>query len=336
MVKNILMQLFVLLPLSAVDTAAGAGVILFIVAIFQPDHMGMDGMILPLILAVVCAGILVGLFFLERKIRDIDELGISLFFLATMPIRLVIQLLSIIFAIISIFWDAIDSDYEYYGETVGETVTYVLLGCTFDVDTRDKPERFGEKDIRLRNTLMQVFVLLPVAMGQFALSCLSFSILGRMGTSDEDPLTFLWLVLILIGLLLLSMLSTALRGHEATGEYYDEHYVYRHKDGADYLSDDEFNERFTNGVAYGDPEIEGYKRERGGWTTFIRPITILCFLSSSFLVFTQVVSIFISLFINPYKGRVFGWYGEVDYSRCNHPFLQKILHFYLGFVIFEY
>ncbi len=332
--KNILMQIFVLLPIAAIESAASLTIVFFIVSFFQPDYD--MGIVMPIVFLVICLGILVGMFFLEKKIRDFDELGFSIFFIVTMPIRIVIQLLSVIFSIISIFWDIIDSDYEYCGDTVGETVTYVLLGCTFDVDRRDKPERFGEKDIRLRNILMQLFVLLPVAAAQFFLSLLAFHFLGNVSSPDADPLTFLWLFLILLGLILLSTISTALRGHEATGEYYDDKYVYSHKDGSPYLSDEEFDEQFRNGVARGDPEIEGYKRERGGWTMFFRPVTILCFFSSCFLVFTQVLSILIAPFINPYKGRVFAWYGEVDYSRCDHPFLQRLLHFYLGFVIFNY
>ncbi len=359
--KNILMQIFVLLPLAAIESGASAMVIIALVSLFDRSAMDLPtfGAIIMILVGFV---VLSGMFYLERKIRDFDEFGVSALFAISMPARVVFQLFSIIFAFISLFADSVFSDYECLCVSVGEYITYVFLGCTFEIDkapsktapsktpakektassnatssAKDK-ERASRRDFRARNVCMQLFALLPIAAGQFVMSYFALRIIKDL---DSTYMNAVWMILIFVGLIVFSMISTRLRGHDPYGEYFDEHFVYEKKgSGGEYHSDDELEEiidaAYSNDPHAAAPSVSGYKHKSGGWTAYVRPMTVLCFFSSIFLMFTQVISIIIALFISPYKGRAFAWYGAVDYSHCNHPFLQKIMHFYLGFVIYSY
>lgn len=336
-VKNILMQIFVFLPLSVIES--GAGTLLIVSIYYFSNQFKISEDYLFIILFIISLSILIGLFFLERFLRGFDGLGFSLFFFITMPARFVFQIFTIFFTILSCFCEKIWADYEFDCFTVPECFSYVVFGCMFDLGFSDSSQS-GERGIRMRNFCMQLFVLFPVAAAQFVLSKIAFNLMSTAGGPNENQLWVLWLILIFFGLLILSIISTKLRGHIPTDEYFDNKFVYTKKDDGEYLTDAELTEKIENSYRYNPrttaPEISGYKNESGGWTTFLRPVTILCFLSSSFLVFTQIISILLALIINPCKGRVFSWYGQIDYSQCNCVFLQKLLHFYFGFVIFAY
>ena len=73
---NLLMQIFVLLPLSAIESAAGVMIILSLVSFF--DHQAFElSTLAALFMLALGIIVLVGLFFLERKIRDFDEFGVA-------------------------------------------------------------------------------------------------------------------------------------------------------------------------------------------------------------------------------------------------------------------
>lgn len=131
------------------------------------------------------------------------------------------------------------------------------------------------------------------------------------------------------------MASTKLRGHEATGEYYERYHVYeRRLTAPEWEPRDRLRERGRGRRGGGRSAASLHaQKTRGGRTEYLRPATVFCFFSSFFLVAFQIVSIFIALFTDPKRGRVFSWYGEPPYELCDYVFPQKIMHFYLGFVV---
>ena len=199
-------------------------------------------------------------------------------------------------------------------------------------------KRFGEEGIKSRNILMQVFALLPATA---VLCFLSVYIITQiMGTPIIPiPKDSIWEVLapILcgIGILFFAMLVAQLKGHEPAGDYWDKYFRFK-KDGA-YRDEEQDYDPEVDDLELTDKSTgKKWKKVRGGWTTYIRPITLFCILFSPVLVGFQFVSLLIAIFTNPYKGRLFSWYGEIDWDYCSLKVLQKIMHFFFGFVILDY
>lgn len=141
--KNFLMQLFVFLPLSAVESVAGAFVIIPIVGFFVPS---LDfNAIVAVVLLAVALEVWVGIFFLERKLREFDdEALVQIFFLSMMPLRILFQPIAVILAFIGIFAEGLESDYDYLCEGFWENFFYVLLSCTFSISDYSERSYSGE------------------------------------------------------------------------------------------------------------------------------------------------------------------------------------------------
>lgn len=352
--KNFLMQLFVLLPLSVLETGAGiaCGALIYWLATYARDMTpsGTGTVVMVVIFLVLFLGLLVGLFFLLRWICDLDGIILQIVFALLMPIRLPLQIISVILAFIGIFAEGLGSEYEYDAEGFWANVFYLLFYCTFSLGyssfsfggfrrpNRDPASKRENKRKRIsrfgitksKNLLVQILVLLPIAAAQFAFFYFIFFVAMDLGDSMVP-----WVIGSVLALFLLSVLSTKLRGHTATGEYFDSEYQFSPGLYGDTPSQAEVNalaqREYSEGRNLSNPGDA--KRTSGGWTTYIHPVTIVCLLSSPFLVFCQIVSILIAAFSDPYEGRLLSWYGEPPYRLCDNVFFQKITHFYFGYVL---
>lgn len=129
--KNFLVQLLVLLPSALI----GAFATICIVVGFNMVFIGEFGDFFGGILALAFGfGALVGLFFFERWLRDLDDEFIpQIFFAITMPFRLPLQLISGILAFIGIFCEGLESDYEYSADGFFSAICYMFFTCTFSL-----------------------------------------------------------------------------------------------------------------------------------------------------------------------------------------------------------
>lgn len=365
--KNLLFQFLVLLPLAIVSSTAGA---LFIYGIYFLTQYGITGVTTislfgieggvsgqgALILVIGGAILLAALWLIDFKVRGITGAGWIIFDLIIAPLRLFFQWC----AIMSAFGAILHRNSKYISTknfpdtTFGANLSSVLFNYynansyaeskekkakkEADVDETPKSKkRFGETHIKVRNILMQLFVLLPLTG---ILLLLWYNIINPI---IEVPKGGLWDILVpilwFIALIFISMIVTQLKGHEIAGDYWEKDFRYKRSTEYGTVYDNEEHEY--------DPDIEdwelrdhstseSWKKTKGGWTTYIRPITILCIIFSPILVFFQVISLLIAIFSNPYKGRLFSWYGDVNWDYCNCKFLQKLLHFFFGFVILKY
>lgn len=345
--KHFLFHMFVLLPLALLETAGAVFAVLGICSLAGVPVWGetsVGGNELTGQIAMTVIGLLAVLLIgrLDVKIRGFDKddgAGFWVTYLLS-PIRLPLQLIGGVFAFIGIFWDVIEDEPD--DDSPFQNITYVLFHFSFvGGGSGSRKERFGEGHIKSRNILIQIFVMLPVAALQLLMCVLIYQGISSSHRTDDWQifLPILWFVILFV----LAIISTKLRGHEAADEYYDKNYVYEKRNNYSGEGDEPTEEKLDarhqlaadRGLRdyQGMDDFEGYRKKRGGWTSYIRLVTVFCLLFSPILVFCQIISIIIAVFTDPYSGRIFSWYGEIDYRRCNSAFLQKILHFFFDFVV---
>lgn len=199
-----------------------------------------------------------------------------------------------------------------------------------------KNSRFGEEKIKSRNIIFQICVLLPITALQCFLTV--FFIKSVIYREAEETWQMVCAVLAIIALPILAGIVAQIRGHAASYEYFDKRIVMEEKKSgmrasADYDGDPD---EFDNAKLVRKADEKGYKKVSGGWNSVISLTTVFSLLCSGFMVAFQIISVIIAIFSNPYEGRLFSWYGKVNYDYCNHPFAQKILHFFFGCVVLAY
>lgn len=312
-------------------------------------------LVLEIIFTIVYVVLMIIFLKIDCFIRDIDGMWPALE-LITLPLRFILQLVTFIAAIVC----AITQNKRVYF-FFDESFFSLLFGFCIDGKkyserpAREPKERFGEDHIKIRNILGHLFIMLPLTGLQAFMSYLFFKHIAEFDGNNtfwEIIRPFLWIIISFVA----AMIITKIKGHAVSDEFWNDEFKYKNNNlkhgstvtdtikGDDGYSKD-YNEHGENVYTHikhkYDPNINdytpptGYTKESGGWTPYIRLITIVCFLLSPIMVFFQAIAFIISLFVNPYEGGVISWYGDCWWANAHMTTFEKILHFLLGIVVVD-
>lgn len=185
--------------------------------------------------------------------------------------------------------------------------------CTNEIKTFSG----GSKFMKIKNLLMQWFILTPLAFVNTICGSMILYTIIMIFTGSEGPSSFVtnMIVFSIIGFgagCLVSKLILKIKGKEVEYTYWDSEFEYeiKHEYGDKYRID----------------------KTKGGWTQGNKAIVWLYMLISPINILLQLIADIFAV-VAFFNKRIASWYGAINYDTFDHPWLQKIVHFLFNFVI---